>query len=185
MSAGDSKVLLPRVSARGALRFQRQGVFLSMPWNAPGHRRWASHKHRRMSHCRSVFHWSIMSRNQSRAMGAMGSTWILRRFDALPLGSSSNERGGRGGTRRLDAGELLVCERPVDGFAWSPPGRALQADALRELLVVHDVLLQGAFPELLSAGPAAGRLRVPVWWPTQTRAMAARSARTSSTGCSS
>ena len=24
-------------------------------------------------------------------------------------------------------GELLVCERPVDGFSWSPPGRALQA----------------------------------------------------------
>ena len=76
-----------------------------------------------------------------------------------------NGRGGRGSTRRLDAGELLVCERPVDGFAWSPPGRALQADALRELVAVHDVLLQGAFPELLSAGPAA-RLRVPVWWPT-------------------
>ena len=61
-----------------------------------------------------------------------------------------------------------MCERPVDGFSWSPPGRALQADALRELVAVHDVLLQGAFPELLSAGPAAGRLRVPVWWPTQT-----------------
>ena len=96
-------------------------------------------------------------------------------------------RGGRGSTRRLDLGELLVCERPVDGFSWSPPGRALQADALRELVAVHDVLLQGAFPELLPAGPAAGLLRVPVWWPTQTnrQAMAARSARKSSTGCSS
>ena len=40
-------------------------------------------------------------------------------------------------------------------------------DALRDLVVVHDVLLQGAFPELLSAGAAAARLRVPVWWPTQ------------------
>ena len=57
-----------------------------------------------------------------------------------------NGRGGRGGTRRLDVGELLVCERLVDGFSWSPPGRALQADALRELVVVHDVLLQGSFP---------------------------------------
>ena len=76
-------------------------------------------------------------------------------------------RGGRSSTRRLDVGELLVCERLVDGFAWSPPGRVLQADALRELVVVHDVLLQGSFPELLPAGPAAGRLRVPVWWPTQ------------------
>ena len=75
---------------------------------------------------------------------------------------------GRGGsTRRLDLGELLVCERPVDGFSWSPPGWALQADALRELVVVHDVVLQGSFPELLSAGLAAGRLRVPVWRPTQ------------------
>ena len=41
-----------------------------------------------------------------------------------------------------------MCERPVDGFSWSPPGRALQADALRELVAVHDVVLQGAFPEL-------------------------------------
>ena len=55
-----------------------------------------------------------------------------------------------------------MCERPVDGFSWSPPGRALQADALRELVAVHDVVLQGAFPELLPAGPTAGRLRVPV-----------------------
>ena len=29
MSAGDSMLLLPRVSARGALRFQRKGVFMS------------------------------------------------------------------------------------------------------------------------------------------------------------
>ena len=78
-----------------------------------------------------------------------------------------NECSGWGGTRRLDVGELLVCERPVDGFAWSPSGRALQADALWELVVVHDVLLQGSFPELLPAGPAAERLRAPVWWATQ------------------
>ena len=76
--------------------------------------------------------------------------------------------GGCGGTKSFDVGELLARERPVDCFYWSPPGQALQADALRELVVVHDVLLQGAFPELLSAGLAAGRLRVPVWWPTQT-----------------
>ena len=92
--------------------------------------------------------------------------------DLAALGTAAaglvfNDCDGGGGTRRLDVGELLVCERPVDGFSWSPPGRALQADALRELVAVHDVLLQGALPELLPAGPAAGRLRVPVWWPTR------------------
>ena len=70
-------------------------------------------------------------------------------------------------TGSLDVGELLVCERPVDGFSWSPPGRALQADTMRKLVVVEDVLLKSTFPELLLAGPTA-RLRVPVWWPTQT-----------------
>ena len=70
--------------------------------------------------------------------------------------------GGCGGTGSADASELLVCERPVDGFSWSPPVRALHADALRELVVVQDVLLQGTFPELLPAGPTA-RPRVPVW----------------------
>ena len=34
-------------------------------------------------------------------------------------------RGGRSGTRSFDVDELLVCERLVDGFSWSPPGRAL------------------------------------------------------------
>ena len=64
--------------------------------------------------------------------------------------------------------ELLVCERPVDGFSWSPPDRALQADTMRKLVVVHDVVLKSSFPELLPAGPTARLLRVPVWWPTQT-----------------
>ena len=48
-----------------------------------------------------------------------------------------------------------------------PLGRVLQADAVWELVDVHYVVLQGAFPELLPAGPTA-RLRVPFWWPTQT-----------------
>ena len=60
-----------------------------------------------------------------------------------------------------------MCERPVDGFSWSPPGRALQADALRELVAVHDVVLKSSFPELLPAGPTVERLRVAAWWPTQ------------------
>ena len=58
-------------------------------------------------------------RNQSRTMG---STWTLRRFDALPLGSSQcsgwsgwSGQGGRCGTRSFDVGDLLVRERPVDG----------------------------------------------------------------------
>ena len=45
------------------------------------------------------------------------------------------------GSMSFDGSELLVCERPVDGFSWSPPGRALQARALRELVVFQDVLL--------------------------------------------
>ena len=49
-------------------------------------------------------------------------------------------------------GELLVRERPVDDSSWSPPGRAPQTDALRELVVLEDVLLQSTFPELLPAG---------------------------------
>ena len=47
---------------------------------------------------------------------------------------------GRGG-KRLDVGELLVCERPVDGFSWSPPDRALQADTVWKLVVLEDVVL--------------------------------------------
>ena len=56
VSAGESKVLLPSVSARGALHFQRYGVFGLIPSNILGHRRWTSHKHRCMSHRRSVLH---------------------------------------------------------------------------------------------------------------------------------
>ena len=49
--------------------------------------------------------------------------------------------GGRGGTRSFDVGELLMCERPVDGFSWSPPDRALQADTVWKLVVLEDVVL--------------------------------------------
>ena len=71
------------------------------------------------------------------------------------------------GTGSLDVGELLVCERPVDGLSWSPPGRALQADTMWKLVVLEDVVLKSSFPELLPAGSTARLLRVPVWWPTQ------------------
>ena len=95
-----------------------------------------------------------------------------------------NECGGWGGWRgtgSLGVGELLVCERPVDGFSWSPPGRALQADTMRNLVVLEDVVLRSAFTELLPAGRPADRRRLTGGQlrPTD-RAMAARSARTSS-----
>ena len=86
MSAGDSKVFLPSGAARGALRFQKQGVFRLTPSNLLGHESRTSHRQRCMSHCRSVFHWWDMSMNQSRTLG---SAWTLRRFAVLPLGSSS------------------------------------------------------------------------------------------------
>ena len=46
-------------------------------------------------------------------------------------------------------------------------------DALRELVVVQDVLLQGTFPELPTT-----RLRVLVWWPTQANRQDARKSST-------
>ena len=73
-------------------------------------------------------------------------------------------------------GELLVRERLVDGFSWSPPGWTLQADTLRELVMVQDMVLQGS--QLGRPGVfvylSGGQLR-----PTD-KAMAASSARTSS-----
>ena len=144
VSAGD-KVLVPSVSARGALRFQRWRVFGLIPSNIPGQSRCTSHKHRCMSHRRSLLHWSSMSRNQSRAMG---STWTLRRLEALPLGSSSTSAaaGVAGAAVAARECELLVSK----------------------LVVVEDVVLKSAFPELMPGGPTARLLRVPVWWPTQT-----------------
>ena len=38
-------------------------------------------------------------------------------------------------TRGFNVDELLVHERPTNGVSWSPPAWALQADALRELVV--------------------------------------------------
>ena len=76
-----------------------------------------------------------MSRNQSRAMG---STWTLAALRPTAAGLVFNECSGWGGSRgcggtgSLGVGELLVCERPVDGFSWSPPGGALQADTIAE-----------------------------------------------------
>ena len=75
--------------------------------------------------------------------------------------------GCSGGTGSADVCDLLVCERPVDGFSLSPPGRALQAGTAWELMVDQGVLLQSTFSVLLPTGPTA-RFRMPVWWKTQT-----------------
>ena len=94
-------------------------MFGSIPSNIPGHRRWTSHKHRCMSHRRSLLHWSSMSRNQSRAMGL---TCILRRFDALPLGSSSTgaATGVTGAARGVLTWASSSC---VSGRSMASPGR--------------------------------------------------------------
>ena len=95
--------------------------------------------------------------------------------DLAALGSAAaglvfNECSGWGGWRgtgSLGVGELLVCERPVDGFSLSPPGQALQADTMRKLVVLEDVVLKSAFPELLPTGASDGPPPLD-WWPTQT-----------------
>ena len=61
-----------------------------------------------------------------------------------------NECSGWGGWRGCGGTGSLDLKRPVDGFSWSPPGRALQPDTMRKL--VEDVLLKSAFPELLPEG---------------------------------
>ena len=58
-------------------------------------------------------------------------------------------RSGGDGTRSAGVSDLLVRERSGDGVSWSPPGRALQADTTRKLMVVEDVLLKSTFPQLL------------------------------------
>ena len=125
VSAGDSTLLLPRVSARAALRFQRQGVFGLIPSNIPGRSLWTSHKHRCMLHRVSVFHWSNMSKNQSRTVG---STSTLRRFAVLLLGSSSTsaaaEVGGAAGAAGAARGVLMRASSScVSGRSMVSPGR--------------------------------------------------------------
>ena len=64
---------------------------------------------------------------------------------------------GCGGTGSLGVGELLVCERPVDGFSWSPPDWALQTDSAEARGG------RGCAPE--ERVPRA--VRVPVWRPAR------------------
>ena len=81
--------------------------------------------------------------------------------------------GGRGGTSGAGTGDLLVCERSGDGLSWSPPARPLQKDTMRKLMVGGGC----ACVEYVPADRC--RLTGGQRRPTD-RAMAARSARTSS-----
>ena len=76
-------------------------------------------------------------------------------------------------------GDLLVCERSGEGLSWSPPAPPLQADTMRELMVVEDVLLESTFLELLPSEGSSCRLIGGQLKPTD-KAMATHSARTSS-----
>ena len=154
-----------------------------IPSNTPEHRRWTSHKHRCMSHRRSVLHWSSMSRNQSRAMR---STRTLRRFDALPLGSSST--GAAAGAAQ---GVLMLASSScMSGRSMASPGRH-QAGRCKRMPCGSSWRITMCSCRARSQSCCRlGRPRVFVYLsggqlkPTD-RAMAACSARKSSTGCSS
>ena len=115
-------------------------MFGLTPSNTPGHR---------PLHVPLTFCFPLVQHVKEPVAGD-GEDVGLAALGSAAAGLVFNGRGG--GTRRLDVGVLLVCKRPVDGFSWSAPGRALQADAL---VVVQDVVLQDSFPELLPAGPTA------------------------------
>ena len=75
-------------------------------------------------------------------------------FDECSNWGGRSGRGRQGG-RSADVGDLLVSERSGDGVSRLPPARPLQADTMRELMVVEDVLLQSTFPKLLLPRPGA------------------------------
>ena len=95
------------------------------------------------------------------------------------LWSSFKHLAGYLKLRRMPCKSCLTHHSP--GRASSPSAssqsctRTLIVTALRHstsvtsmMCVVHGVVLKSSFPELLSAGPTARLLRVPVWWPSQT-----------------
>ena len=113
----------------------------------------------------------------------MESTWILRRFEPLPLGSSSTSAAPSaaepaGAAQGVQVWAISSC---VSGRAMVSPGchqprRCKQTPCGSSWWCAPEEDV----PELLPAG-ASGGPPPPVWWPTQTnRAMAARSARMSS-----
>ena len=124
VSAGVSRLLLPRVSAHGALRFRAQTLDLAQ---APLHASIA------LLSCTGP-----ACRGTSRGRwGRRGCCGASKRWRWARLQRVQRRLGRLRWHGGFDVGQLLVCERPVDGFSWSPPGRALQADALRELVVVQ------------------------------------------------
>ena len=119
MSVGESKVFLPSGSAGDALRFPRQVD----PVEHPGAQALdfsQAPQHAPPPLCPP--HWSNMSRNQSRTMG---STWNLRRFAVLLLGSYfTSAAAGVGGAAGVARGVLTwaisSCE---SGRSMVSPGR--------------------------------------------------------------
>ena len=108
-----------------------------------------------------------MLKNQSHTMG---SASILRRFEPVPLGSSSTSAaaGVAGAAQGVLVWAISSCVRSGVCLSWSPQARPLQADTVRELVVMEEVLLQSMFPELLPAGASGGLLPFD-WWPTQAK----------------
>ena len=160
MSADDSKVLLPSVSARGA-PFPAVGSVRVDPVEHPGAQ--TLDLAQAPLHVPSPLSPPLVQHVEEPVAGDRVDV------DLAALGSAAagivfNECGGCTGS--LGVGELLVCERPVVGFSWLPPGRP-HADAVWELVVLEDVVLQGSFPELLPAG-ASGEPPPHDWKPTQT-----------------
>ena len=124
MSAGDSEVFLPSGAARGELRFQRYGVFWLIPSNNPGHKRALDLVQAPRSN---------MSRNQSHTMG---STWTLRRFAVLLLGSTStNAVAARGvltwAISSCVSGRSMVSPAPGEHVPRAAASWRVRATALR------------------------------------------------------
>ena len=163
MSAGDSIVFLPNGAVRGALRFQRFGVFWLVPSNIPKHKRWTSHKHRCMSHRRCVFHWCDMSRNQSRTMG---STWPCCCWARLQrvLRLWWTERPGRPGWHE----EVLTWATSscVSGQSMVSPGR--HQAGCGSSWWWKTCFWRARSHTIAAASWASGGPPPLYWWPTQT-----------------
>ena len=134
----DSKVFLPSGAARGALRFQRYGMFPLIPFNNPGHS-WTSHKaplHAPSPSCPP----QAQHAEEPVAHDGIGVNFVA--FCRAAAGLLFNECsgwggwGGRGGTRALTKA-ISSCVR---GRATVSPGRhqpdRCERTTMRELMVV-------------------------------------------------
>ena len=121
MSAGESKVFLPSGAARGALCFQRQGVFGLMPSNIPGHCRWDLAQ--AALHAPSTFCPPLVQHiEEPVAHDGVDVDFAALRIAAVGLVfNECSGWGGWSGTGGADVGDLTVCERSGDGLSWSPP----------------------------------------------------------------